>query len=89
MPKYSVSINKKAKDEYDSLDKTIQERIKEKISELEEFPERGVHLIHSNFWKLRVGDYRVIYEINTADKLVIILYMGHRRNVYDKFSKMF
>ncbi len=89
MAKYSVSIHKKAKNEYDSLDKTIQERIKEKISELQEFPERGVHLTHSNFWKLRVGDYRVIYEINNSDKSVVVLYMGHRRNVYDKFSKMF
>ncbi|HOW29911.1 MAG TPA: type II toxin-antitoxin system RelE/ParE family toxin [archaeon] len=89
MAKYSVSIHKKAKEEYYSLDKTIQKRIKEKISELQEFPERGVHLIHSNFWKLRVGDYRVIYEINNSDKIVVVLYMGHRRNVYDKFSKMF
>lgn len=89
MVNYSIIIHKKAKKEYDLLDKTIQERIKEKISELNEFPEREIHLTHSNFWKLRIGDYRVIYEINNKDKLIVILYLGHRKNVYDKFSKMF
>ncbi len=89
MSNFSVIIHKKAKKEYDLLDKTIQERIKEKIIELQEFPEKGVHLTHSNFWKLRIGDYRVIYELNISEKNITVLYMGHRRNVYDKFSKMF
>ena len=34
------------------------------------------------YWKLRVGDYRVIYKI--AGKTVIILRIGHRREVYEK-----
>jgi mRNA interferase RelE/StbE len=34
------------------------------------------------YWKLRVGDYRVIYKI--VDKTVIVFRMGHRREVYEK-----
>jgi mRNA interferase RelE/StbE len=89
MSRYSIIVNKKAKKEYDLLDKTVQERIKEKISKLQEYPEFGVHLKHSDFWKLRIGDYRVIYEINNSEKIITVLAVGHRRNIYDKFSKMF
>jgi len=34
----------------------------------------------------RVGDYRAIYEIDDEKKTVIILFIGHRRDVYDEFS---
>ncbi len=33
------------------------------------------------YWKLRVGDYRVIYKV--SGKVVIILRMGHRREIYE------
>lgn len=87
--KYSVFIHKKAKKEYNLLDKTIQKRIKDKIFELQEFSEKGVCVSYSNFWKLIIGAYRVIYEIKNSDKPVVVLYMGRRRNVYDKFLKIF
>ncbi|MEX2722747.1 MAG: type II toxin-antitoxin system RelE/ParE family toxin [Candidatus Freyarchaeota archaeon] len=37
---------------------------------------------------MRVGDYRVIYEIDEENKQVIILFVGHRKKVYDDFSKL-
>ena len=33
-------------------------------------------------WRLRVGDYRVIYEIHDARLLVLVIRIGHRRDVY-------
>jgi mRNA interferase RelE/StbE len=42
----------------------------------------------SRFWKMRVGDYRVIYEIDRSSNHVIVLFVGHRKNVYDDFSKL-
>ena len=67
-----------------------QTRITEKLRELRNRPERtGKRLKHSDFWSLRVGDYRAIYEINRDKKQVIILYIGHRKKVYDDFSKTF
>ena len=50
--------------------------------------EKGERLIHSPFWRLRVGDYRVIYEIDREHSRVIVLFIGHRRDVYDEFSRL-
>ncbi|MDD3461903.1 MAG: type II toxin-antitoxin system RelE/ParE family toxin [Mesotoga sp.] len=33
-------------------------------------------------WRIRAGDYRIIYEISDEDKSVTNLHIGHRRNVY-------
>jgi mRNA interferase RelE/StbE len=35
-------------------------------------------------WRVRTGDYRVIYEIHDGQLLVLVLRMGHRRDVYDR-----
>ena len=35
-------------------------------------------------WRVRTGDYRVIYEIHDSFVLVLVLRMGHRREVYDR-----
>lgn len=38
----------------------------------------------AGFYKLRVGDYRSIYEINnTEEQIIIIIRIGHRSNIYD------
>jgi mRNA interferase RelE/StbE len=34
-------------------------------------------------WRVRTGDYRVIYEIHDAEVIVLVLRMGHRREVYE------
>ncbi|MDH3771893.1 MAG: type II toxin-antitoxin system RelE/ParE family toxin [Nitrospirota bacterium] len=33
-------------------------------------------------WRLRVGDYRVLYDINDAKQTITIVHVGHRRDVY-------
>jgi mRNA interferase RelE/StbE len=33
-------------------------------------------------WRLRIGDYRVIYEIDDTQKIIIVLHVGHRRDIY-------
>ena len=71
-------------------DKEIAAQIKKKLAELRDFPEqRGKHLRHTQFWSLRVGDYRAIYEIKKNENTVIILFIGHRSSVYDDFSKVY
>ena len=37
---------------------------------------------------MRVGDHRVVYEIDRARNRVIVLFIGHRRDVYDDFSRL-
>jgi len=60
----------------------------ESLKILERSPESGEQLKPSKFWKIRVGDYRVIYEIDTSTNRVIVLFVGHRENVYDEFSRL-
>jgi mRNA interferase RelE/StbE len=71
-------------------DSEISNQIKKKLRELREFPEqRGKHLRYTQFWSIRIGDYRAIYEIRNKEKKVIVLFIGHRGDVYDDFSKLY
>jgi len=64
--------------------------IKNSLKELEESPEKkGQRLRYSSFYKLRTGDYRAIYKIIKEEGKVIVLFIGHRRAVYDDFSRIF
>jgi len=71
------------------VDLHLRRRIRDSLRGLEEFPlERGERLKYSSFWRLRVGDYRVIYEVNDEKREVIVLFIGHRSDVYDDFSRL-
>ena len=72
------------------LDAETYRQIKKKLKELKKFPEqRGKHLRYTQFWSLRIGDYRVIYEIKKKEKTIIVLFIGHRDDVYNDFSKLY
>ena len=86
---FRVFLHPNAKKFVDKQDEETKKKIKNKLKELREYPEkRGEHLKYSEFWKLRVGDYRAIYEIKVKEKKVIILFIGHRKNVYNDFSRL-
>ena len=56
---------------------------------LQESPEtKGERLHPSDFWKIRVGDYPAIFQIDKKNKSVIVLFVGHRSKVYDDFQRM-
>ena len=86
----TVLLHPKAVKALEKIEEQIRSRITEKLRELRNRPERvGRRLKYSEFWSLRVGDYRAIYEINRDKNQVVILFIGHRKKVYDDFSKMF
>ena len=60
------------------------ERLKEAIGKLadEPRPPGCRKLTGREGWRLRVGDYRVIYEVNDREQTVVVLHVGHRRDVY-------
>ncbi len=86
---YAVLLHPKAHDFFKNIDKDLELRLKQKIKELREKPESGKKLKYSDFHCLRIGEYRVIYEIDSLKKQVIVLYIGHKKNVYDNFSRLF
>jgi mRNA interferase RelE/StbE len=87
---FTILLHPKAAKALKKIEEQIRLRITEKLRELRNRPERaGKRLKYSDFWSLRVGDYRAIYEINTNKNQVTILFIGHRKKVYDDFSKIF
>lgn len=81
---YNVSILRRAQKELAEIPVPIYEQICQKICNLSSNP-RPTHskkLVARPAWRIRVGSYRVIYEINDKDKTILILDIGHRRDVY-------
>jgi mRNA interferase RelE/StbE len=85
---FTILFTPKAAKSLRKLQRSIGERILLSLKFLEESPEVGEQLKPSRFWKIRVGDYRVVYEIDRSSNHVIVLFVGHRKNVYDDFSKL-
>lgn len=87
--KYKVLLHPKANGFLERCDPKLRARLEKKIRFLSEDPQKkGGRINPSDYYKLRVGDYRAIYEIWHAEKKVIILYIGHRSKVYDNFKKL-
>jgi mRNA interferase RelE/StbE len=87
---FTILLHPKAAKALKKIEEQTRSRITEKLRELRNRPERaGKRLKYSDFWSLRVGDYRAIYEINTNKNQLTILFIGHRKKVYDDFSKIF
>ncbi len=65
------------------LDRSVARRIFEKVGELREKPHRFVQkLVNSPCYRLRVGDYRVILDIQEAILRILVLNVGHRESIY-------
>jgi len=81
---YDIEWKEHAVQDIEKLENSIVRRIIKKVDELSEnpFSKDIKRLKGSNDFRLRVGDYRVIFEIN-KDK-IIILKVGHRKNIYHK-----
>jgi mRNA interferase RelE/StbE len=87
---FIVLLHPKAAKELEKIERTTRTKVVERLRDLKDNPERvGKILRHSNFWSLRVGDYRAIYEIDRTKGQVVVLFIGHRKKVYDDFSKLF
>ena len=86
MVKFSIDIKASAQKELDALDNPIFARIDRKIMSLADNPRppgckklRG----YKDQWRIRVGDYRVVYLLDDAKALVTIVRVAHRREVYE------
>ncbi len=85
---YSILLHPKANDFLQNLDNQLKERIKNKLHVLSSDLEHGDKLKYSLFRQVRIGDYRAIYEIKRDSHRVIVLFIGHRKDVYDDFSRL-
>jgi mRNA interferase RelE/StbE len=81
---YSVSILRSAEKSLAALPPVIQDRLIAAIRRLVACPRPpGVKkLAGREAWRIRVGVYRVIYEIADADLTILVVEIGHRRELY-------
>ena len=87
MDKYALEITSSAQKELDSLDDLVFERIDRKILALADDPRPAGSKKLRGFkdsWRIRVGDWRVVYIVDDAAKLVSITRVAHRREVYER-----
>ena len=86
MARYRLSIKRSAARELEAVaQKTDRQRLVARIEALAENPRpSGCEKLagHSDRYRVRQGDYRVVYSIDDAERIVLIAKVGHRREVY-------
>ena len=82
---YRVLYTREAARRIGKLDTAVKERVRKAIDRLSEHPELGKRLtgLLSDRWSYRVGAWRILYKIRKSELLILILTVGHRREVYD------
>ena len=86
MDKYTLEIKQSAQKELNALDYVVFARIDRKILALADNPRpSGCRKLrgYKDQWRIRVGDWRVVYFIDDGAKLVTISRVAHRREVYE------
>ena len=81
---YRIELRRRAQRALDRLPKTDFRALIEAIKELAQTPRpRGIEKVESaGLWRIRQGDYRIIYAINDNRQIIIIVRVGHRREIY-------
>ncbi|MGA8572437.1 MAG: type II toxin-antitoxin system RelE family toxin [Desulfobaccales bacterium] len=81
---YSISILRRAQKELAHLPNESYEQVRDAIRALAYKPRpTGCRkLIGRAGWRIKVGDYRIIYEIDDKSCTIAVLHIGHRRDVY-------
>jgi mRNA interferase RelE/StbE len=82
---YQVEFSASAAREFRKLPAAVRMSLAPKIDALARNPRPGgtKKLVgERNGWRLRVGDYRMLFEIHDSDRRILIVTIGHRREVY-------
>lgn len=89
MKKYTVVFSERAKKQMKKLDKHVASLIigwiEKNLENCENPRVHGKALVEnkSGQWRYRVGDYRIICEIQDDKIVILVLDVGHRRSIYD------
>lgn len=82
---YQIEFSKKATKQFKALSLEIQLRIRPKIDALSDEPRpSGVVKLEDedDLYRIRVGDYRVVYRIKDQELVVLIIKLGHRSDIH-------
>jgi mRNA interferase RelE/StbE len=81
---FAITILRRAQKQLSDLPQEPYLRVRDAIRELAEEPRPhgSKKLAGRTGWRIRVGTYRVVYEIDDPNHVITILHIGHRRDVY-------
>ncbi len=82
---YAVEFSPNAEREFRKLAPEIQRRLSLHIDSLGQDPRRsGAKKLkgREDLWRIRVGDYRIVYEVRDRTLVVLVVRLAHRRDVY-------
>jgi len=81
---YALTILRRAQKELSNLPQEPYIRVRDAIRQLagEPRPSGSKKLTGRTGWRIRVGSYRVVYEIDDPSHLITVMHIGHRRDVY-------
>ncbi len=81
---YSVFIQRSAAKAIEHISNPFKDKIINAIHKLANDPRPSgcKKLSGREAWRIRIGDYRVIYEINDKSLIVLVVNAGHRKNIY-------
>ena len=90
MKKYNVALSERFKKEFRKLDKYTQKMIRGWIDKNlvgtsnPRIHGKGLTANRSGQWRYRIGDYRLIYQIEDNELIILALTVGHQREIYGK-----
>lgn len=84
--KYEVELRPSARKSLDKIPKKERLRIEGAIELLQSnpYPPAAIKLIERSEYRVRVGSYRVVYDIIKGRLVILVLTIGHRKDVYRK-----
>lgn len=83
--KYKVKVIPKAEKSLNKIEPSYAKKIKDRIDSLSTDPRHHGCIKMSGFndtYRTRVGKYRIVYEINDSEILVMVINIDHRKDVY-------
>jgi len=80
---YDIIWSRSAEKQLKKLDRSVAKRIYKTVGQLREDPYRSVRkIVNSPWYRIRVGDYRVIIDIQQNKLRVLVLEVGPRKTIY-------
>lgn len=88
--KFTVIFKDPAKKAIDKLDRGVRMRMFNALQRIATQPSRGKPLrapLHG-LWSYRVGDWRIVYEVHQQTITVVVVGVGHRREIYENITRL-
>ncbi len=81
---YSIEFTEIAEKQFKKLHRDLQERIIKSLERIKIRPEAYIEkLVGIPGYKFRVGNYRLILDVQNEKLLILVIKVGHRKNIYD------